>query len=139
MINKEMENKRTILIDAGNGNNLGYLYLNLVKKSIKNGFDINKVLDNIIIAREFTFYQLANIIIKELPKLIDEQVVDCKIQIIVMDLLDTSLPSSSSFGYNKIRAKGNGYNLITDFDTNVNLLTETIDNLIGFRKSITIL
>lgn len=96
IINKEREKKRTILIDTRSCNNLGYLDLNLVKKSSKYGFDIHKVLDNIIITRAFIFYQLANIIIHELPKLIDQQIIVCKIQIIVMDLLDTLLQSSLS-------------------------------------------
>ena len=81
---KDNEKNKTILIDGG-GNNLGYIYLDLTKLSIKEHkqnqqFTMNTILDNIIISRAFTFYQLANIIIKELPILI--QKLNCKIQII---------------------------------------------------------
>jgi len=65
-------------------------------KSLKDGFNIYKVLDNIIVARAFTFYQLANIVIKEIPKLID--MLNCKVQVIVVDLLDTVF--SFSFFFN---------------------------------------
>jgi hypothetical protein len=112
------ENK-TILIDAGNGNNLGYIYRNLIRQSIRTGFKINKVLDNIIVVRAFTFYQLANIIINEIPILINK--IDCNIQIIVIDILDT---------LSKTKGKNSKYNLKKDFDENKSLLDEIIDKLI---------
>ena len=111
---------KTILIDAGNGNNLGYIHQNLINQSIKKAFKINKVLDNIIVVRAFTFYQLANIIINEIPKLINK--IDYQIEIIVIDLLDTLFKTN--------RKNNNKYNLKRDFDENANLLNETLDNLI---------
>jgi len=111
---------KTILIDAGNGNNLGYIHQNLINQSIKKAFRINKVLDNIIVVRAFTFYQLANIIINEIPKLINK--IDYQIEIIVIDLLDTLFKTN--------RKNNNKYNLKRDFDENANLLNETLDNLI---------
>jgi hypothetical protein len=125
-----VEKNKTILIDAGNGNNLGYAYLNLIDESLKNEFDINKVLDKIIIVRAFTFYQLVNIVINEIPKLI-QQLVDCKIQIIILDLLGTLLSSS-----NKIRTNGkdNYTNVKNDFNYNAKLLDEIIDNLINISN-----
>ena len=111
---------KTILIDAGNGNNLGYIHQNLIHQSIKTGFKINKVLDNIIVVRAFTFYQLANIIINEIPKLINK--IDCQIQIIVIDLLDTLFKTN--------RKNKSKYNLKKHFDENANLLNEVLDNLI---------
>ncbi|MDN5846474.1 MAG: hypothetical protein L0H53_09400 [Candidatus Nitrosocosmicus sp.] len=109
--------KKTILVDAGSGNNLGYVYLDLVNKSLNGQFDIDKILDQIIIARAFTFYQLLNIIINEIPKLIDE-LRNCKIQIIIMDFLDTLFSSS-----NRIKSKK------SDFKYNEKLVNEMLDTL----------
>src|ERR687885_272563 len=44
-------------------------------------------LDNIIVVRAFTFYQLANIIIDKIPQFMNN--LDCNTQIIVIDLLGT--------------------------------------------------
>src|SRR6476646_9256134 len=96
---------KTILIDAGNGNNLGYIHQNLINQSIK---------------KAFTIYQLANIIINEILKLINK--IDYQIEIIVIDLLDTLFKTN--------RKNNNKYNLKRDFDENANLLNETLDNLI---------
>src|SRR3954447_16200619 len=111
---------KTILIDAGNGNNLGYIYQNLINQSIKKAFKINLSLDNIIVVRAFTFYQLANIIINEIPKSINK--IDYQIQIIVIDLLGTLFKTN--------RKNNSKYNLIRDFDENADLLNEILDNLI---------
>jgi hypothetical protein len=118
-LNKE---HKTVLIDAGNGNNLGYLHQNIVNQSIKNGFKINQVLDNIIIVRAFTFYQLANIIINEISKLLDN--IDFNIQIIVIDLLDTLSKTNRKNNNNNDK-----YNLKKDFDENASLLNEILENL----------
>lgn len=126
--NFKLEKKKTILVDAGNGNNLGYLYLDLIKKSVKNEFDVDNILEQIIIVRAFTFYQLVNIIINEIPKLL-YQLNNCKIQIIVLDLFDTLLSSSSSSPTSRI--KGNGKN---DFKHNEKLVSEIIDTLINLSK-----
>jgi len=111
---------KTILIDAGNGNNLGYIHQNLINQSIKKAFKINLSLDNIIVVRAFTFYQLANIIINEIPKLINK--IDYQIQIIVIDLLGSLFKTN--------RKNNSKYNLKRDFDENENLLNEILDNLI---------
>jgi len=111
---------KTILIDAGNGNNLGYIHQNLINQSIKKAFKINLSLDNIIVVRAFTFYQLANIIINEIPKLINK--IDYQIQIIVIDLLGSLFKTN--------RKNNSKYNLKRDFDENANLLNEILDNLI---------
>ena len=113
---------KTILIDAGSGNNLASIYLYLTNKALKEEFNIHRVLDNIIIARAFTFYQLANTIINEIPKLIDS--LRCKVQIIVIDLLET-LFSSSLISNNKRTRKDT-----KNYDQNSKLLIEIIDNLI---------
>jgi hypothetical protein len=115
------QNNKTILIDAGSGNNLASIYLHLVNKALKEEFNIHRVLDNIIIARAFTFYQLANTIINEIPKLIDS--LRCKVQIIVVDLFET-LFSSSAFSNNKYDKNSK------DFYENINLINEIVDNLI---------
>ncbi len=131
--NDNITSEKTILIDAGNGNNLGYIYLNLVNKSLKDGFDIDKTLDKIIISRAFTFYQLANIIINEIPKLMFR--LDGKIQVIILDLFDT-LPPSSYIHYNKIKTVDKKYHLNpkSDFNYNIKLLDEMIDLLIDISN-----
>jgi hypothetical protein len=100
----------------------------LTNKSLKNGYNIYKVLDNIIVARAFTFYQLTNIVIKEIPKLID--MLNCKVQVIVVDLLNTILSSSSSTSNNVIK-NNNNYKSNKKLYENANLLKEIIDNLIN--------
>ncbi|MGN6629128.1 MAG: hypothetical protein ACTHKJ_04535 [Candidatus Nitrosocosmicus sp.] len=80
------------------------------------------LLDNTIIARAFTFYQLANIIINEIPKLTDN--LNCKVQIIVIDSLDT-LFSSSTISNNKKDSED-----LKDFHENEKLLKEIVDNLV---------
>ena len=84
----------------GSGNNLAYIYLHMVNRSLEYKFDIYKVLDNIIVSRAFTFYHLVNIVINEIPKLIDK--LYCNMQIIVVDLLET-LFLSSTISNNKKR------------------------------------
>lgn len=145
------ENKKdggkTILIDAGSENNLQFLYLNLVNRSLSLSADntmlvnIDNILDNIIVARAFTFYQLANIIIKEIPKII--QKLDNRLQIIVLDLLDTlslSSSSSSSFSYfhkkNGEETGGLIYN--NSFQNNLKLLEEVIYRLTYVSKHLVI-
>ena len=86
------QNNKIILIDSGSGNNLISIYLRSTSKALKEEFNFHKVLDNIIIIRAFTFYQLANIIINEIPKLIDN--LNCNIHVIVVDLLETLFSSS---------------------------------------------
>ena len=116
------KNNKTILIDAGSGNNLASIYLHLVNKSLKEEFSIHKVLNNTIISRAFTFYQLANIIINEIPKIIEK--LGSKIQIIIVDLIQTLFSSSSILNNKRDR------NNLKDFYENEKLLNEIIDNLI---------
>jgi hypothetical protein len=126
---KNDEKNKTILIDGG-GNNLGYLYLDLVKSSVKEQFDINQLLDNIIISRAFTFYQLANIVIKELPTLIKK--LNCKIQIIVLDIFDTLFSSSSSSpSGNKSKLKKNA---VDDQEDKIKILDEILKNIINLSN-----
>jgi hypothetical protein len=119
-IDIQKKQNKTILIDAGNGRNLGYIHQNLVNQSIKKGFKINKVLDNTIIVRAFTFYQLANIIINEIPQFINS--LDCHIQIIVIDLLGTLFKTNSK--------RNSEFNPKKDFNEDVKILDEILENLI---------
>ena len=120
--NKSKE-KRTILIDAGNGNNLGSIYLNLTKLTIEKEIDVNILLDSIMIVRAFTFYQLANIIVNELPKFIKQ--LGNKIQIILLDLFDTLVSSSSSM---KDSRSSN------EIEDNISIVNELIDILISLSE-----
>jgi Rad51 len=79
------ESSNVIVIDAGNSLDV-YQHVNFARQY---GLDINKVLQHIIISRVFTVYQLANIIIYELPKII-EQYHRTKL-IVISDLLDMFL------------------------------------------------
>ncbi|MER5174294.1 MAG: hypothetical protein ABJB76_09850 [Candidatus Nitrosocosmicus sp.] len=132
--NENKERHKTIMVDAGNGNNLQYLYLNIINRVSADDdalFNIDDILNSIIIARAFTFCQLANIIIEEIPKLI--QKLDGKLQIIILDLLNTLFPSSPSSSYlnKKIDYKESErfiYN--SDFKYKIKLLEEMIDRLI---------
>jgi len=127
--NNKSKEKRTILIDAGNGNNLGSIYLNLTKLTIEKVIDINILLDSIMIVRAFTFYQLANIIINELPKFIDQ--LGNKIQIILLDLFDTLVSSSSSMKKTKDNSNSRSSNEIED---NISIVNELIDMLISLSE-----
>jgi hypothetical protein len=125
----KVENKRTILIDAGSGNNLGCFYLNLVNQAIKKETDINSILDRIIIARAFTFSQLANMLIYELPKLVKE--IGNKLQIIILDLFDTLVSSNVK---SRIKKFENNSYLATSgnaIQENISIINEMIDVLIS--------
>lgn len=125
----KVEKKRTILIDAGSGNNLGCFYINLVNQAIKKEIDINSILDGIIIARAFTFSQLANILIYELPKMVKE--IGNKLQIIILDLFDTLVSSNVKNRMKKF--ENNGYSKASrnTIQENINIVIEMIDVLIG--------
>jgi hypothetical protein len=123
------KSKRTVIIDAGNGNNLSRIYLELVQKSMSIDFDINRLLNQIIIVRAFTFHQLLNIIINELPRLL-LRLQDYKIQISVLDLLDTLISSNrfkSNEGVDQWKSK-------QDFKCNEKLVDEMTDKLITISK-----
>jgi hypothetical protein len=72
-----------ILVDAGNNCNF-YQYVNFTRQYYRHDV-IDRVLNNIIVARVFTIYQLADILINQLPKVI--QRFDAKV-IVVSNLLD---------------------------------------------------
>ncbi len=132
---EEEEENKTILIDAGNGNNLGYVYISLVKNAFKSEVNVRKILDRTMITRAFTFQQLANIVLKEMPTLI--QKMDCNIQVIVMGFLETLASSSSSSitlssNQNKSSSTGGSLGSNVDFEPTVNLLDEIVDQLIEF-------
>ncbi|MDQ4072982.1 MAG: hypothetical protein M3162_01620 [Thermoproteota archaeon] len=135
---EEEEENKTILIDAGNGNNLGYVYISLVNNAIKTEVNVRKILDRTMITRAFTFQQLANIVLKEMPTLI--QKMDCNIQVIVMGLLETLASSSSSSSSSMILSPNQNESGSTDgllgsnidFEPTVNLLDEIVDQLIEF-------
>jgi Rad51 len=73
---------KVIVVDAGNTSDL-YQYINFARQY---GLNIKTVLQSIIVSRSFTIYQLANTIINELPKVID-QMSGVKITIIICELL----------------------------------------------------
>jgi hypothetical protein len=130
---KDNEKSKTILIDGG-GNNLDHIYLDLTKLSIKEHkqnqqFTINQILDNIIISRAFTFYQLANIIIKELPILI--QKLNCKIQIIVLDIVDALLSPYS----NQVKSKLIKKNTANTTEDKIKILDEILQNISNLSKN----
>ena len=117
---------KTILIDGG-GNNLGHLYLKLIKLSVKEQFNINQLLDNIIISRAFTPYQLTNAIVNELPALIKK--LNCKLQIIVLDIFDTLVTPSTS----KIKSKT--LKDVSDMEEDkVKSLDEILQSIISISK-----
>jgi DNA-directed RNA polymerase subunit RPC12/RpoP len=69
-----------IIIDAGNNSDV-YQCVNFARQY---GMDITSVLRRIIVSRPFTIYQLANLIIYELPKIVEK--LDTRI-IVISDLL----------------------------------------------------
>ena len=125
----KVEKKRTILIDAGSGNNLGCFYINLVNQAIKKETDINRILDGIIIARAFTFSQLANMLIYELPSMVKE--IGNKLQIIVLDLFDTLVSSNIKSRIKKFENNGCSETSRNAIQENISIVNEMIDVLIG--------
>jgi hypothetical protein len=73
---------KTIAIDAGNCTNI-YQSVDFARQY---GLEVKKVLQNIAVSRVFTIYQLADLIIHELPKIIKELSPRNKL-IVVYDLL----------------------------------------------------
>lgn len=124
--------KMTLLIDAGNGNNLGNIYLDLVKKSSTDEFDIKEILKQIVILRAFTFRQMLNILMNVVPQFIYQLNGNCKIQIIILDLLDTLIESSNR----SIVSKNDNCSLKSkkDFESNEKLIIEAIDMLINLSN-----
>jgi Rad51 protein len=75
-----------IIIDAGNSSDI-YQYVNFARQY---GLDINKILQSIIVSRPFTIYQLAQLIIYQLPTIIQKSNDNVKM-LIVPDLLSMFL------------------------------------------------
>lgn len=73
---------KTICIDAGNCSNV----YQLVDFARQYGLEVKKALQNMVISRVFTIYQLADLIIHEIPKIIQELSPINKL-IVVYDLL----------------------------------------------------
>jgi hypothetical protein len=71
---------KIIAIDAGNCSDV-YRIVDLARQY---GLQIKKVLQNIIVSRAFTIYQLAHLVIDELPKIIERLSFDRKDYIIVI-------------------------------------------------------
>ena len=114
------------MIDGG-GNNLGYLYVKLTKLSVKEQFNINQLLDNMTISRAFTFYQLTNVIINELPILIKK--LNGKFQIIVLDMLNTLVNPSTS------KTKSKSIKNVSDIEEDkIKCLDEILQNIISLSK-----
>ena len=59
---------KPIAIDAGNCTNV-YQFVDFARQY---GLEVKKVLQNMVVSRVFTIYQLADLIIHELPKIIQE-------------------------------------------------------------------
>jgi hypothetical protein len=72
-----------IVVDAGNSTDF-YQYVNFARQYCRSDV-ISRVLSNTIITRTFTVYQLADVIINQLPKAIQQY--DAKM-VVVSDLLD---------------------------------------------------
>ncbi len=72
--------ENVIIIDAGNCSD-GYRYINLARQY---GLDIKNILKQIVVSRPFTIYQLAELAVNELPKVMKK--FDAK-TIIVSDIL----------------------------------------------------
>ena len=72
---------KVIFVDAGNTSDI-YQCVNFARQY---GLNIKKVLQSIVVSRSFTIYQLANMIINELPKVI-EQFAETRV-IIICELL----------------------------------------------------
>jgi hypothetical protein len=128
------EKKITFIVDAGNGNNLGAIYLSLVRalSLSSNGKIIKEFWKQIVIVRAFTFYQLLNIIINEIPKYTLHMSDDHnKMQIIILDFLGTLFTPS-----HRINPKG-GYNRLTcerDFKNSESLVLEAVDVLLHLSR-----
>ncbi len=72
-----------ILVDSGNSTDF-YQYVNFARQYYSCDV-INRVLNNTIVTRPFTVYQLTDIVINQLPKVIQQY--DAKM-VVVSDLLD---------------------------------------------------
>jgi hypothetical protein len=83
---------KIIAIDAGNCTNV-YQFVDFARQY---GLEVQKVLQSIVVSRVFTIYQLAHLIIYELPKIIEQLSSDKKKNFIVVvyNLLDMFMSDS---------------------------------------------
>src|SRR5918912_564313 len=72
-----------ILVDAGNSTDF-YQYVNFARQYYRRDV-ISRVLNNTIVTRPFTVYQLADIVINQLPNVIQQYYAK---MVVVSDLLD---------------------------------------------------
>ena len=77
--------KKVIFIDAGGKNNSPDSFYRCVNFARQYGLDIKKVLQSIVVSRAFTIYQLTDLIIYELPRVIQQ--LEAKV-ILISDLLN---------------------------------------------------
>ena len=77
--------EKVIFIDAGVKNNSSDSFYRCVNFARQYGLDIKKVLQSIVVSRAFTIYQLADLIIYELPRVIQQ--LEAKV-ILISDLLN---------------------------------------------------
>jgi hypothetical protein len=82
---KLLEFAKVIFIDAGGKNNSSDSFYRCVNFARQYGLDIKKVLQSIVISRAFTIYQFADLIIYELPRVIQQ--LEAKV-ILISDLLN---------------------------------------------------
>jgi hypothetical protein len=80
-----LEFAKVIFIDAGGKNNSSDSFYRCVNFARQYGLDIKKVLQSIVISRAFTIYQLADLIIYELPRVIQQ--LEAKV-ILISDFLN---------------------------------------------------
>ena len=77
--------KKVIFIDAGGKNNSPDSFYRCVNFARQYGLDIKKVLQSIVVSRAFTIYQLTDLIIYELPRVVQQ--LEAKV-ILISDLLN---------------------------------------------------
>jgi hypothetical protein len=82
LVTSSFHTSNVILVDAGNSTDF-YQYVNFARQYYRRDV-ISRVLNNTIVTRPFTVYQLADIVINQLPKVIQQY--DAKM-IVVSDLL----------------------------------------------------
>ena len=80
MLPKRQGYSKIIVIDAGNCSDV-YQIVNFAHQY---GLDVKNVLQNIMVSRVFTIYQLAYLIIYELPRIIEQLSSDRKNNVIVI-------------------------------------------------------
>ena len=83
MVASRFHTSNVLLVDSGNSTDF-YQYVNFARQYYSCDV-INRVLNNTIVTRPFTVYQLTDKVINQLPKVIQQY--DAKM-VVVSDLLD---------------------------------------------------